>query len=375
MGRFLLLPDSFKGTLSAGEICDVMTQAIRTHLPHGVITAIPVADGGEGTVDCFVRAVGAEKVPCTVTGPLGRPVEAFYGRLDAETAVVEMAAAAGLPLVGETPDPMGATTYGVGELILAAAQNGAKHIIVGLGGSATNDGGVGAALAVGAVFRDVTGAVFTPTAGTLERIAAVDASTVGQRLSGVRFTAMCDIDNPLCGPRGAAHVFGPQKGADPEQVKQLDRGHAHLAEVLRRDLKRDVLDLPGAGAAGGLGAGMVAFFGAELRRGIDAVLDAVGFETLLEDTELIFTGEGKIDGQSLGGKVVLGISRRAKEKGVPVIAVVGGAEEGAKAAYDQGVTAIFPINRLPQEFAVSRLRSRENLRDTMDDILRLYLIN
>lgn len=373
MNKFLLVPDSFKGTLSATEVCAIMREAILRRLPDAQVLSIPVADGGEGTVDCFVEALGCEKVFCPATDPLGLPIEGFFGLLPDGRAIIEMAAAAGLPLMEGRLDPLGASTYGVGQLILAALDKGARSILIGLGGSATTDGGCGAAAALGVRFLDGEGKFFVPTGGTLEHISSIDMSGLDARIRETVFTAMCDIDNPLHGPRGAAHIFAPQKGASPEQVELLDRGLAHLGTILARDLGRDVSALPGAGAAGGMGAGVCAFFGAELRRGIDAVLDAVRFESLLDGTDLVFTGEGKLDSQSLGGKVVLGVSLRAKAQNVPVVAVVGGAEDGIGGVYGKGITAVFPINRMPQDFSVSRHRSRENLAATMEDILRLVL--
>ncbi|MEG1011455.1 MAG: glycerate kinase [Ruthenibacterium sp.] len=375
MEKFILMPDSFKGTMDSATVCAVMRKAILRRMPDAEIISIPVADGGEGTVDCFVSAIGAQKIACRAVSPFGEPMDSFYALLDDGTAVVEMAAAAGLPLVEGRADTMIATTYGVGMLLQDALQRGAKKIILGLGGSATTDGGVGAAAALGAVFLDRDGNAFVPTGGTLCDIASLEISALRTKLRGIQITAMCDIDNPLCGTNGAAHVFAPQKGASPEQVLCLDAGLSHLAQLFERELGCSVAQVPGAGAAGGMGAGVLAFFGGVLQGGIDAVLDTVHFETLLSGTSLVFTGEGKMDRQSLRGKVVLGIARRAKRAGVPVIAVVGGAEEDLEEAYAQGVSAVFPINRLAVDFEISRHRSCENLRDTMDNILRLYQLH
>ncbi|MEG2697421.1 MAG: glycerate kinase [Ruthenibacterium sp.] len=375
MEKFILMPDSFKGTMDSATVCAVMRKAILCRMPDAEILSIPVADGGEGTVDCFVSAIGAQKIACRAVSPFGEPMDSFYALLDDGTAVVEMAAAAGLPLVEGRADTMVATTYGVGMLLQDALHRGAKKIILGLGGSATTDGGVGAAAALGAVFLDRDGNAFVPTGGTLCDIDNLEISALRTKLRGIQITAMCDIDNPLCGTNGAAHVFAPQKGASPEQVLSLDAGLSHLAQLFERELGCSVAQVPGAGAAGGMGAGVLAFFGGVLQGGIDAVLDTVHFETLLSGTSLVFTGEGKMDRQSLRGKVVLGIARRAKRAGVPVIAVVGGAEEDLEEAYAQGVSAVFPINRLAVDFEISRHRSCENLRDTMDNILRLYQLH
>lgn len=256
----------------------------------------------------------------------------------------------------------------------AALDAGCRKLILGLGGSATNDGGCGCAAALGVKFYDAQGNTFVPVGGTLHRIARIDPAEGDVRLAQVDFVTMCDIDNPLCGPQGAAHVFGPQKGADAAAVERLDAGLAHLAEVLARDVGRDVRTLPGAGAAGGMGGGMAAFFKSPLQMGIDAVLDTVRFDTLAAGADAVFTGEGRLDAQSLRGKVVIGVARRAKKAGVPVVAVVGDVGEGAKAAYAEGVSAIFSINRVAVPYSEARLRAPQDLADTMDDILRVMAV-
>lgn len=372
MEKILLVPDSFKGTLSSRQVCQVMAGQLRRFFPQAQVKSIPVADGGEGSVEAFLAAAGGERRTRTVTGPFGEPVEAFYGILgDGRTAVIEMAACAGLPLAEGRLNPERATTYGVGELLLAAKEAGCTKAILGLGGSCTNDGGAGAAVALGAKFTRADGAAFVPTGGTLGEIAALDVSPVAQALQGMELTAMCDIDNPLYGEAGAAAVFAPQKGADAAMVARLDAGLRHLGQVSARCLGRDFSYLPGAGAAGGLGFGMAAFCGAQLRMGIDAVLDAVGFDSLLPGTDMVFTGEGKIDSQSARGKVVSGVAARCRKAGVPVVAVVGQIGQGFEEMYQQGLTAVFSINRAAQPFAESRFHAGENLALTMENIARL----
>ena len=372
MEKILLVPDSFKGTLSSRQVCQVMAGQLRRFFPQAQVKSIPVADGGEGSVEAFLAAAGGERRTRTVTGPFGEPVEAFYGVLgDGRTAVIEMAACAGLPLAEGRLNPERATTYGVGELLLAAKEAGCTKAILGLGGSCTNDGGVGAAAALGAKFTRADGAAFIPSGGTLGEIAALDVSPVAQALQGMELTAMCDIDNPLYGEAGAAAVFAPQKGADAAMVARLDAGLRHLGQVSARCLGRDFSHLPGAGAAGGLGFGMAAFCGAQLRMGIDAVLDAVGFDSLLPGTDMVFTGEGKIDSQSARGKVVSGVAARCRKAGVPVVAVVGQIGQGFEEMYQQGLTAVFSINRAAQPFAESRFHAGENLALTMENIARL----
>lgn len=371
MKKFVLVPDSFKGTLSSAEICGIMQEEIAAVFPDADIRAIPVADGGEGSVDAFLTAIGGEKKFVTVKGPYGESMEAFYGRLSDTLAVVEMAAAAGLPLAGENRHAEKTTTYGVGQLIEAAARDGAKKIIVGLGGSATNDGGAGCAAALGIRFLDAQGQSFVPVGETLKNIASIDLSGRLACLAGVTLVIMCDIDNPLCGESGAAAVFGPQKGANTETVRLLDEGLAHFADILKRDTGADILNLPGAGAAGGMGGGLVGLLGGSLQMGIDTVLDTVGFDALLPGADLVVTGEGRIDSQSLRGKVVVGVAKHCQRHKVPVVAIVGDIADGAEAAYDAGLTAIFSINRRPMPFSESRFLSKDNMRLTIRNLTRL----
>ncbi len=375
MKKFLLIPDSFKGTMSSTQICSIMEEAIVRYYPDAEVVSIPVADGGEGSVDSFLTAMGGEKVNLSVTGPYFKPVDAFYGILPGNTAIIEMAAASGLPLVGDDKRPDETTTYGVGQLILDAAKRGCNRIIVGLGGSSTNDAGTGAAAAVGVVFRDSDGKAFVPTGGTLSSVASIDMSQKDSVLNEVEIVTMCDIDNPLYGEQGAAYVFGPQKGADEQMVKRLDAGLRALSEVVIQDLKRDISQLPGSGAAGGMGGGMVAFFDAHLEMGIEVVLDTVNFNELLTDADMVFTGEGKLDSQSLRGKVVMGIAGRTKRKQVPLVAVVGDIGDPIEGAYEGGVSAIFSINRVAKEFKKVIARAPEDLARTMDNLMRfLHLL-
>ena len=368
MERYVLVPDSFKGTLGSGEVCAILREEILRAKPEAEVVSIPVADGGEGSVDAFLTAVGGQRVQVPCHGPHMEEMTGFYGLLPDGTAVVEMAAAAGLPLVGSRLEPDTATTYGVGEMMADAAVRGARRIILGLGGSATNDGGCGAAAALGARFLDEQGNAFLPTGGNLDRIVHIDLS--GQR-SLPEITVMCDIDNPLCGPAGASAVFGPQKGADPEMVRRLDGNLRHLAEVIRRDLDVEILDLPGAGAAGGMGGGAAAFWNGTLKMGIETVLDTVGFDQTARGARLVITGEGRLDGQSLRGKVVSGVAARAKRAGVPVVALVGAVGEGADGIYDLGVCGVFTTNHRPEPFETARLHAADNLRRTIRNLMGL----
>jgi glycerate 2-kinase len=372
MKKVILIPDSFKGTMSSSKICSIMKKSINTYFPQAEVVSIPVADGGEGSVDSFLTAVGGQKVNVSVRCPYGETVQSFYGILPDFTAVVEMAAAAGLPLAKGRNQVEKATTYGVGQLILHAAQAGCRKIIVGLGGSATNDGGAGAASALGIRFFDRSGKQFVPVGETLSDIVSIDKSELNPALNGVEFVTMCDIDNPLCGSEGAAAVFGPQKGADETTVKKLDANLMHLAAVVKRDLGKDILNLPGAGAAGGMGGGMAAFLNSKLQMGIETVLETVRFDDLLNGADLVFSGEGKIDLQSLRGKVVIGVARHTKRKKIPLIAIVGDIGDAVEQVYDEGVCAVFSINRVAIPFSEAKLRCESDLTLTMDNLMRLY---
>lgn len=372
MQKIIIAPDSFKGTMSSIKICDIMSDVILKHYPDVNLVKIPVADGGEGTVECFLEAVGGRLVPVRVKGPYFDEIDAFYGILsDGCTAVVEMAAAAGLPLVEAKRNPMLTTTFGVGQLIRHALENGCRKIIIGLGGSCTNDGGTGMAAALGIRFFDKAGNSFIPVGGTLENIARIDASGRLKALDNSSIIAACDVDNPLYGENGAAAIFGPQKGADAKMVESLDRNLKHLSEAIRRDLGLDLAMVPGAGAAGGLGAGVIAFASATLKRGIDTVLNTVQFEKLLDNCDLVITGEGKIDGQSLRGKVVVGVAKRAGDKGVPVVAVVGDIGDDIDGVWSQGVSAVLSINRVAVPFEKAKQRSEKDLALTMDTLFRI----
>lgn len=371
MTTCLIVSDSFKGTLSSLEICRIAEEVIPSVIPDGRAVALPIADGGEGTVQSVLRCTGGEAIVTDVTGPFpGERVRAAYGRFG-NSAVVEMASAAGLPLAAGRLDPLRTTTYGVGELIRHAVEHGCREIYLGLGGSCTNDGGCGCAAALGVRFENAAGEAFVPTGGTLARIRRIDLSGARKLLDGVKLTAMCDVDNPLCGPEGAAAVFAPQKGADAETVRLLDRGLHNLREVIYTETGRDLADTPGAGAAGGFGFGCMALLGGSLRPGTETLLDLTQFDRLLEDASLIITGEGRLDGQSLRGKVISGVARRANGR-VPVIAIVGSIADDAAPAYELGVDAMFSIDRAALPFSESAGRSAADYRATLRDVLRVW---
>ena len=370
MKKAILIPDSFKGTMSSAEICSIMKGEILKFYPECEIISIPVADGGEGSVDAFLEALGGEKIFKSVCGPYpGESVEGYYGILPGNIAIIEMAAAAALPMVGDRKDPSKTTTYGVGELIMDAASKGVEKIIVGLGGSATNDAACGLAAACGVKFLNSEGKEFIPVGGTLDQVAKIDCSTMNEELKKIKIVTMCDIDNPFYGPEGAPAIYGPQKGADEAMIKDLDEKMRKLSEVMIRDCGVDVQTIPGSGAAGGMGGGMVAFFKSELQMGIETVLETVHFDTLLENTDFVFTGEGRIDGQSLRGKVVIGVARKAKAKGVKVVAIVGDIGNDVGGAYKEGVTGIFSINRVAVPYKEARPRAKSDLALTMENLL------
>ena len=375
MQNFILVPDSFKGTLSAIEVCNIMKSSIKNLYKDANIISVPVADGGEGTVDAFLYALGGEKKSVWVSDAFNeQKILAYYAMLKNDIAVIEMAACAGLPLVKDRLEPDKTTTFGVGELIIDAINNGAKKIILGLGGSATNDGGCGMAAALGVKFKDEQDQEFIPTGGTLSQIYKIDMNNIYSKIKDVEFISMCDVDNPLCGKLGASAVFAPQKGADEDMVKLLDEGLAHLAKIIKRDLHIEVKDIKGAGAAGGLGAGSIAFLQSKLTKGIDVILDTIKFDELVSKADIVFTGEGKFDSQSLHGKVVMGVANRSQKYKTPVIVVTGAIGENIQEAYNKGITAIFSINKEPMEFSKSALKSKENMILTMENILRLLKI-
>lgn len=375
MQNFILVPDSFKGTLSAIEVCNIMKSSIKNLYKDANIISVPVADGGEGTVDAFLYALGGEKKSIWVSDAFNeQKILAHYAMLKDNIAVIEMAACAGLPLVKNRLEPDKTTTFGVGELIIDAINSGAKKIILGLGGSATNDGGCGMAAALGVKFKDEQDQEFIPTGGTLSQIYKIDMNNIYSKIKDVEFVSMCDVDNPLCGKLGASAVFAPQKGADEDMVRLLDEGLAHLAKIIKRDLHIEVKDIKGAGAAGGLGAGSIAFLQSKLTKGIDVILDTINFDELVSKADIVFTGEGKFDSQSLHGKVVMGVANRSQKYKTPVIVVTGAIGENIQEAYNKGITAIFSINKEPMEFSKSALKSKENMILTMENILRLLKI-
>jgi len=377
--RIVIAPDSFKGCLTALEVCDALQRGVLAAVPEAQVVKVPMADGGEGTVQALVDATGGTLITEVVEGPLGEPVHAVFGIMgDGRTAVIEMAAASGLPLVPENRrNPLLTSTYGTGQLMAAAIQRGCRSLIVGIGGSATTDGGAAMAQALGARFTDSGGeAIQRVTGGNLADVATVDASAVRELLRDVEVRVACDVDNPLYGVTGAAHVYGPQKGATEAMVAELDAGLRHYAELLTLALGADVADVPGAGAAGGLGAGLLAFCGASLQRGVRIVVDAVRLAEKVNGADLVITGEGRIDRQTAFGKTPSGVAQVARRAGVPVVAVAGGVGLDARALHDRGFSALVPIITSPMSLheAMDPRRAQDMLAFAAEESLRIALI-
>ena len=376
--KIILAPDSFKGNLSAAEVAAAMEKGIKRVLPGARCVKIPMADGGEGTVQSLLAACGGQLVSCEVKGPLGRRVRACYGMLaDNKTAVIEMAAASGLGLVSDkSKNPLKTTTYGTGQLICHALDAGAEEIILGIGGSATNDAGVGMAQALGVAFRDGAGRVIRQngSGAMLRKIEGLDMSGVHPRLAHARIQVASDVDNPLCGRRGAAYVFAPQKGATPAMVKTLDANLRHFAKVVKRELGADVARVRGAGAAGGLGAGLVVFAGAELKSGFGIVSRATALEKHLRSADLVFTGEGRVDFQTAFGKTPAGVAKLAGKHGVPVIAIGGGLADDARENFAHGIGGLEPAVARDMPLREALSNAEDYIANAAERALRLALI-
>ncbi len=345
--KIVIAPDSFKESLSALEAAKEIETGFREVLPDAEYCILPMADGGEGTVAAMVAATKGSLFEAAVTGPLGEKVKACYGLTgDRKTAIIEMAAASGLGLIAAgLRDPMKTTSYGTGELIAAALNLGARHLIIGIGGSATNDGGAGMLQALGVKLLDRDGLSIGAGGGELAQLDRIDVSCMDPRLKDCRVEAACDVNNPLTGPKGASYIFGPQKGASAAMAARLDDNLAHFAELICRDLRVQVDAVPGAGAAGGMGAALLAFLGATLRPGIEIVVEAVGLDTAIKDADLVITGEGRIDSQSIHGKTPIGIAAVAGRYGIPVIGIAGSLSSDVGVVHEYGIDAVFCVLR------------------------------
>jgi glycerate kinase len=373
--KIVIAPDSFKESLSALQVAAAIEAGMREVWPDAEYVKVPVADGGEGTVQALIDATGGRRVEVRVTGPLGEPVDAFYGLVGdagARLAVIEMAAASGLESVPhERRDPLVSTTRGTGELILHAFEAGARRFVLGVGGSATNDGGAGMLQALGVRLLDGDGRELGPGGGALAQLARIDAAGLDARVRASDFQVASDVANPLVGPNGASAIFGPQKGATPAMVAQLDANLRRYADIVKRDLGQDVADLPGAGAGGGIAAAMIVFLNGRLRPGVEIVTEAVGLDAAVRGADLVVTGEGRIDGQTVHGKTPMGVARVAARHGVPTIAIAGSLATDAEAVHAHGIEALSAAVTRPCSLAEALAAGEDNLRHAARNVAAL----
>ncbi|TNH05329.1 glycerate kinase [Testudinibacter sp. TR-2022] len=375
--KIVIAPDSFKESLTALEAADAIETGFKKVFPHATYVKVPMADGGEGTVQSLIDATGGRLLHLDVTAPLGNKVNAFFGLSgDGKTAVIEMAAASGLHLVSPNQrNPLLTTSYGSGELIKAALDYKVEKIILGIGGSATNDGGIGMLQALGAGFQDADGQALAFGGAALARLASIHLDQLDSRLQHVAIEVACDVDNPLCGQHGASATFGPQKGATPAMVAQLDHALAHFAKLAKQQLGLEIAELAGAGAAGGMGGGLQLLSNAQLKPGVQIVIEAVKLAQQLQDADLVITGEGRIDGQTVHGKTPIGVAKTAKQFNKPVIAICGCLRDDYEAVYQHGIDAVFPIISQLGSLADTLADGRKNLVSTAHNIARLYGLN
>ncbi|MBP3577051.1 MAG: glycerate kinase [Lachnospiraceae bacterium] len=363
--KFLFASDSFKGTLSSAKTAQLLTRAAKQVFPQCECISVPVADGGEGTVDAVLLATGGSRIPVTVHNPLMRKIQAFYGKVDENRAVVEMATASGLPLLAEAErNPAKTTTYGTGELIAEALKAGHKDITIAIGGSATNDGGMGCMSALGVRFLDKNGKELAGVGENLKKVTRIDTTGLLPEAKQATFTVICDVTNPLCGKQGATYTYGPQKGGTPELLQKLEEGMCNYREVITREFGVNLDTVKGAGAAGGLGGALAVFLHANLKPGIETVLDLIEFDSRLEGVSYVITGEGRLDGQSCFGKVVQGVGLRCKKQGIPATALVGSIGEGAEKILEHGITAIVKTTPEDMPLAEALARAEELYFDT-----------
>lgn len=371
--KFLLAPDSFKESMTAKEVADAMERGIKKVLPDAICVKVPMADGGEGTTQSLVDATKGELHKIEVTGPLGEPIIAELGILgDKKTAIIEMASASGLQLVPkEERNPLITTTFGTGQLIKAALDMGIKRLLIGIGGSATNDGGAGMFQALGGRLLDKDGNELSKGGGELNRLHTIDMEGLDPRLSQVTVEVACDVDNPLTGKTGASYIFGPQKGATPDMVKRLDKNLKHYGNIIKEQLGIEVDNIPGAGAAGGLGAGLMAFLSAKLIKGIDLVIKHTELEKYMDDADYVLTGEGRIDGQTLYGKTPYGVASLAKKHSIPTIVLAGCIGQGVDVLYKHGITSIIGILPYPCTLEEALKEGEKNIEQTSENLARI----
>ncbi|MDE9542148.1 glycerate kinase [Xenorhabdus bovienii] len=372
--KIVIAPDSFKESLSALQVAEAIEQGFREIFPQAAYIKLPMADGGEGTVESLVAATGGQRISCSVTDPLGQPVDAFFGLLgDGKTAVIEMAAASGLHLVPmEQRNPLITTSYGTGEIILAALEHGAQKLILGIGGSATNDGGAGMMQALGAQLWDGDCRILPLGGAALTRLESIGLSGLDPRLSQLEITVACDVNNPLCGELGASAIFGPQKGATPEMVKALDSALHHYGMKIESLTGKKVIDVAGAGAAGGMGASLLGCLGAKLQSGIEIVINTLKLEEAIQGADLVITGEGRMDSQTIQGKTPIGVARVAKKFGIPTIALVGGMSRDYHVVHQHGLDAVFSIVPGACSLSDALVNGADNLRVTARNVASVW---
>ena len=374
--KVVIAPQSFKGSISALDAARAMAEGVRRVVPDAGTVLVPVADGGDGTLETLVDATGGDIRSATVTGPIGKAVTAEWGALgDGKTATIEMARTSGLALLSlDDRDPLRATTYGLGEVIREALDKGFRSFIVGIGGSATNDGGAGMAQALGVRLLDEIGNDLSHGGAALRDLHRIDMSGIDERAVEAKFSVACDVSNPLTGPEGASAVYGPQKGATPELVEQLDAALKNFADVVERDIGTNINDVPGSGAAGGLGGGMMAFLDGSLRAGVDIVLDQVGLDEMLEGADLVITGEGQLDFQTVYNKAPIGVAWRAREKGIPVVAISGSLGKGFEDVHSEGIDAVSSIVCAPMTLEEASTRGEELIADAVSESMRFMRV-
>lgn len=375
MKRIVVASDSFKGSLNSLEVAEAAEQGIHKVFPSCEVIKVNVADGGEGTVDALLQTMGGSKVSLVVNDPLGRPVAVGYGILgDGATAVMDMSVASGLPLLSDDErNPSRTSTYGTGQMISDALARGCRKFLIGIGGSATNDAGMGMLSALGFIFKDAAGNVLEGRGADMARVAGIDMSEVDEAVREAEFIVACDVDSPFCGPDGAAYVFAPQKGADSRMVEELDSGMCHFAEFIHETLDQDIKTVPGAGAAGGLGGGFIAFMNARLERGVEMILDTIGFDRMIEGSDLVITGEGRIDFQTLTGKTPYGVMKRARNKGIKVVAVAGSVAQDVMDDID-GFDIVMPVTPvgMPLNEAMNPSVASANVSAAVERIMQIY---
>jgi glycerate kinase len=375
--KILIAPDSYKESLSAVEVANSIEEGILNYLPEASCIKVPLADGGEGTVDAILQSTGGEKVPVTVKDPLMRDIPSFWGRLsDSKTAVIEMAAASGIELLSnDERNPMITSSFGTGQLIKTALDHGCKKILIGIGGSATNDGGAGMARALGAKLISSQGKEVMKVGMHLSEIQKIDLSNFDQRINNSEVIVISDVENPLCGENGASFTYGPQKGAHPDMVEELDRYLLHFGKILESHFHREFINVPGAGAAGGMGAGLMAFCDAVVKPGFNTISEIIGLEKSIQEVDFVITGEGRLDYQTKFGKAPFGLAQLAQKFNKPVIAIAGSLGDGYQELYDYGFQSIFSISEQPQTLELSIINAEKLLINTAERIIRLISID